>query len=54
MSRKKQIGEWFADELTGIIKCKLCDNDAPISTVSGEQYKSEFCPCCGAKMKGGE
>lgn len=51
--RKQREGEWYVDDLTGIIKCNLCDNDAPISTVSGEQYKARFCQHCGAKMKGG-
>lgn len=52
--RKQSEGEWYIEDLTGIIKCKLCDNDAPISTVSGEQYKASFCQHCGAKMKNTE
>lgn len=52
--RKQNAGEWRVDDFTGIIKCNLCDNDAPISTVSGEQYEPEYCPNCGAKMKGGK
>ena len=52
--RKQSEGEWYVDDLTGIIKCNLCDNDAPINTVSGEQYKANFCQHCGAKMKNTE
>ena len=45
-------GEWIEDDFTKIIKCGICDNDAPISTISGEQYKSKYCQYCGAKMDG--
>lgn len=51
---EKQRGQWFEEEITKIIKCSLCDNDAPISTVSGAQYESKYCPSCGAKMDGEE
>jgi len=47
---KQKTGHWIEDDFTGIIKCSICDNDAPISTTSGEQYCSNYCPNCGVKM----
>jgi hypothetical protein len=44
-------GKWIKDDFTGLIKCSRCKNDAPISTVSGEQYESDFCQSCGADMR---
>lgn len=43
-------GRWIVDDFTELLKCSLCDGDAPISTVSGEQFKSNYCQYCGAKM----
>lgn len=43
-------GHWYKDNFTKIIKCSCCRNDAPISTISGEQYEAEYCQSCGAKM----
>ena len=47
-------GRWYEDDFTKIKKCSLCCNDAPISTVSGEQYEAKYCPSCGAEMDGEE
>lgn len=46
-------GEWIVEDWTKIIECNLCHGQAPICITSGEQYESNFCPICGAKMKGG-
>ena len=48
---KREHGEWIKDDFTGLIKCSRCKNDAPISTVSGTQYESDFCQSCGAEMR---
>ena len=48
---KCEQGEWIKDDFTGLIKCSRCKNDAPISTVSGTQYESDFCQSCGAEMR---
>ena len=45
-------GEWITDDLSGIISCSRCGNDAPMETTGGGQYKSKFCPDCGADMRG--
>ena len=50
LEQEPKSGHWIKDDFTGIIKCDICNNDAPISTVSGEQYCSYYCSCCGAKM----
>lgn len=47
-------GHWYKDNFTKIIKCSCCQNDAPISTTSGEQYEAVYCQNCGAKMDGEE
>ena len=43
-------GQWVEDDISGIIKCSLCDSDAPMETTSGQQYKSSYCQTCGAIM----
>ena len=45
-------GEWITDDLSGIISCSRCGNNAPMETTGGGQYKSKFCPDCGADMRG--
>ena len=47
---RQKTGYWIEDDFTGIVKCSICNNDAPISTVSGEQYCNDYCSNCGAKM----
>ena len=47
-------GEWITDDLSGIISCSRCGNDAPMETTGGRQYKSKFCQTCGADMRGGQ
>ena len=47
-------GKWASDGLSGIIKCIICDADAPVDTTGPRQYKSRFCPNCGARMDGAE
>lgn len=51
-------GEWIENNY-GRIQCSICKRYA-ISTMTGclmdrhlEQYKTKFCPWCGAKLKGG-
>lgn len=44
-------GEWMTDDLSGLIYCRMCRNDAPMETTGGGQYKSKFCPMCGADMR---
>ena len=47
---KRETGKWITDDLSGLIYCGRCGNDAPMETTGGGQYKSNFCPNCGAKM----
>ena len=45
-------GEWVADGIAdNIFRCSKCGNDAPVSPTCGTEYKSDFCPTCGAKME---
>ena len=48
---KAPRGEWITDDWSKIIECNLCKGAAPICVTSGEQYKSNFCPICGADMR---
>ena len=48
---KAPRGEWITDDWSKIIECNLCKGAAPICVTSGEQYKSDFCPICGADMR---
>ena len=53
--RKQSEGEWVRKD--GFQVCSNCDATKPIafSTVLKiTYYKCDYCPKCGAKMKGGE
>lgn len=45
-------GRWIVEDFTELVKCSECDNDAPLDTTGGGQWRSPFCPLCGAKMDG--
>lgn len=46
-------GEWIADDIAdNIFHCNICDGDAPVDCTSGREYESNFCPNCGADMRG--
>ena len=47
-------GRWIVDDISGIVKCSECKNDAPLDTTGGGQWRSPFCHGCGAKMDGSE
>ena len=49
----KHKGEWIVDDWSKIIECNKCRGQAPIDITSGEQYRSNFCPICGADMRKG-
>lgn len=57
-NNKKPQGEWIENNY-GRIQCSICKG-AAISTMTGclvdrhlEQYKTRFCPWCGADMQKG-
>lgn len=52
--RKKSEGEWLGSDQTDEYICSLCGGIAPVDCEKEDFYKSNFCPNCGAKMKGGE
>lgn len=45
-------GKWIVDSIaTNIFYCSVCGNDAPVEPCGGTEYKSPFCPNCGADMR---
>lgn len=48
---KRQKGEWIVDDWSKIVECNKCRGQAPIDVTSGEQYRSNYCPICGADMR---
>lgn len=51
--RKQSEGEWVGNRQTDEYICSLCGMIAPVDCLKEYFYKSNFCPNCGAKMKGG-
>ena len=46
-------GEWIVDSIAdNIFRCSICGQDAPVEPTGGTEYKSNFCPNCGAIMDG--
>ena len=51
--RKQSEGEWiFEHEFYGKMLCSNCKEEA-LTNEDNEYVDSDFCPNCGAKMKGG-
>ena len=50
--RKQSEGEWISNRQTDEYICSLCGMIAPVDCMRENFYKSNFCPNCGAKMKG--
>ena len=51
---KQSEGEWVRNGQTSEYICSSCGAIAPVDCLKENFYKSNFCPHCGAKMKGGE
>ena len=52
--RKQSKGEWLDTDICAEdMYCSVCGGIAPVDCEKEEFYKSNFCPNCGAKMKGG-
>lgn len=52
--RKQKEGEWQElDICAEDMYCSVCGGIAPVDCEKEAFYKSNFCPNCGAKMKGG-
>ena len=47
-------GEWIVDEDNGILRFMKCSNCGKVAEWldGGSQFLSNFCPNCGADMKG--
>lgn len=52
--RKQSVGEWICNRQTSEYICSLCGAIGPVDCLKEDFYESNFCPNCGAKMKGGE
>lgn len=50
---ERNKGKWIVDVLAdNIYRCSECGVDAPVEPTGGTEYKSNYCPSCGAKMEG--
>ncbi len=50
---ERNKGKWIVDVLAdNIYRCSECGVDAPVEPTGGTEYKSNYCPNCGAKMEG--
>ena len=53
--RKQSEGEWIdADICAEDMYCSVCGGISPVDCEKEAFFKSNYCPSCGAKMKGGE
>ena len=51
--RENVKGEWIEDAIANnIYRCSECGIDAPVEPTRGTEYKSNYCPNCGADMRG--
>lgn len=50
--RKERQGEWITDKYTEAIYCSVCNGLAPVDCEKERFFKSDYCPDCGARMKG--
>lgn len=45
-------GKWIVDSIaSNIFTCSVCGQDAPVEPTGGTEYKSNFCPNCGADLR---
>ena len=50
--RKQSEGEWIKPTQTHELICNLCGAIGPVDCLKEDFYESNYCPNCGAKMKG--
>ena len=50
---KQCEGEWIRNRQTSEYICSLCGAIGPVDCLKEDFYESNYCPNCGAKMKGG-
>lgn len=49
---EQKTGRWIVDALANnIYRCSECGIDAPVELTGGTEYKSNYCPNCGADMR---
>ena len=55
LKAERKMGKWIVDALANnIYRCSECGIDAPVEPTGGTEYKSNYCPNCGADMRGDE
>ena len=47
LSKERKKGEWLQ-----LGKCSECGGSAPFWSMASTYYESDFCPHCGADMRG--
>ena len=50
---KQRKGKWISVEGDVIFKCSICEAEVSTSWDYENDDMFAYCPCCGAKMKGG-
>lgn len=50
--RKQSEGAWIKSTQTHELICNLCGAIGPVDCLKEDFYESNFCPNCGAIMKG--
>ena len=52
LEETENTGEWYENPYTDSFVCSKCGMPAPVDCIKERFYKSDFCPNCGADMRG--
>ena len=51
----QKTGRWIDYGMRYDVRCSICNNQYPLKPIGSSRLmgcKSNYCPCCGAKMEG--